>query len=292
MFTHWYALDAATRTHEPRLPFVVEGRVVGSVAHAHVNALRPFTTQHMPWLALQADQVALIAADSERDQALAAMNARLRAEGLIKAWRNEPFALFDPASGAALATFERASARFWGALTLGAHATGYVRGSANSGDISHLWIAQRSFSKATDPGLYDNLIGGGVPAGQSPAEALVREGFEEAGLSPGQMAGATAASVLRLHRDIPEGFQHEWLHSFDLELPAGVPPANQDGEVAGFTLMPVADAAALAATDRMTVDAALVTLDFLLRHQLIAASADMHTRWRALRVAPGAIRPT
>ena len=46
--------------------------------------------------------------------------------GLIRAWRDEPFALFDPADGARLATMERAAARFWGTLTLGAHANGYV----------------------------------------------------------------------------------------------------------------------------------------------------------------------
>jgi len=81
-------------------------------------------------------------------------------------------------------------------------------------------------------------------------------------------------SVLRLQRDIPEGLQHEWLYSFDLELPAGWTPQNQDGEVAAFTLVPV-DRALAAACGRgsgpaMTVDAALVTLDFGVRHGLLA----------------------
>jgi 8-oxo-dGTP pyrophosphatase MutT (NUDIX family) len=112
-----------------------------------------------------------------------------------------------------------------------------------------------------------------VPADQTPQETLVREGWEEAGLSPQQMARATPGRVIRLWRDICEGFQHEWLYAYDLQLPPGATPQNQDGEVAGLQLMPVAEALALAATERMTVDASLVTLDFALRHRLLADDA-------------------
>jgi len=112
-----------------------------------------------------------------------------------------------------------------------------------------------------------------VPHGQTPAQALVREAWEEAGLLPDEVHGMRSGSVLALQRQIPEGWQHEWLYSYDVELPAGRVPQNQDGEVAGFTLMPVDDALALAC-DRvpgaaMTADAAWVTLDFALRHGLL-----------------------
>jgi 8-oxo-dGTP pyrophosphatase MutT (NUDIX family) len=211
------------------------------------------------------------------------MNAALREQGLVVAWRDETFPLFDPETLAPLARFERASSRFWGTLTLGAHATGWVAGA--DGRPRQLWIAQRSFTKATDPGLYDNLVGGGVPAGQTPHEALIREGFEEAGLAPHELAPARAGSVIRLARDIPEGFQHEWLYSYDLPLPEGRVPRNQDGEVHGFTLMPVAQALELAAGDAMTVDAALVTIDFGLRHGIIDDST-VAARMRHLLVTP------
>ncbi len=262
---NWEAL-AAARAHDAaaRLPFVVGGCHVGSVARVHLTALRAWPA----WLAVTDDAVELIAAD--REAALAAINATLREAGLVRGWRDEAFAIVDPASGRRLATTERAASRFWGTLTQGAHATGYV--ADGRGRPTHLWIARRSAAKATDPGLFDNLVGGGVPAGQTPFEALVREGWEEAGLQPVLMRRARPGRVLRLQRDIPEGLQLEDLHGYDLPLPPGQAPANQDGEVAGFQCLPVDEALALAAGSAMTVDAALVTLDFALRHDLLPAT--------------------
>lgn len=261
------AIGAARRQRVPRVPFTIDGGVVGSVARSALAALRAWPQ----WLRVDAQGVTLLAPRAARDAALAEVHRVLRAEGLIRAWRDEPFDLPDPASGVTLAVIERAAARFWGTLTRGAHASGYVAGT--DGRPTHLWIAQRALAKVTDPGLYDNLVGGGVPAGQSPAQALLREGFEEAGLEPAEVSAARPAGVLRLLRDIPEGLQHERLYSFDLELPAGRVPRNMDGEVAGFTCLPLGRAIELAAGRAMTVDAAVVTIDFLCRHGLLRGHA-------------------
>jgi 8-oxo-dGTP pyrophosphatase MutT (NUDIX family) len=280
---HWPALHAAT-AHDAaaRLPFFVAGRRVGSVARAHLALLRT----HAPWIE---ERAGALHCDHAADETLGALHAQLRDAGAIVAWRDEAFPLFDPATLEPLANIERAAARFWGTLTLGAHANGYVRGA--DGEPSHLWIARRSPAKATDPNLLDNLVGGGVPAGQSPRETLVREGFEEAGLAPAHLTAAVPAGVLRLHRDIPEGFQHEWLYSYDLELPPGLEPRNQDGEVAAFALMTADEVADMVAgSEAMTTDAALVTIDFLWRHGLLRRFGDelavVQRRLQALQV-PG-----
>jgi 8-oxo-dGTP pyrophosphatase MutT (NUDIX family) len=185
-----------------------------------------------------------------------------------------------------LALIERASSRFWGTLTFGAHCNGWVAGA--DGRPARLWVARRAWTKATDPGKLDNLIGGGVPHGQSPFETLVREGHEEAGLDAATVRRAVPGSVIALACDIAEGFMHEHLHAFDLELAPDAAPVNQDGEVAELTLRPVDDALALAAAGEMTVDAALVTLDFALRHGLAgtAEAAALHAAMRPLRYAP------
>jgi 8-oxo-dGTP pyrophosphatase MutT (NUDIX family) len=279
----WPSIDAAQRRDaQARVPFAIvdQGTVhrVGSVRRDHLPALRAWPQ----WLAVADDSVTLQAAPPLRYAALAEMNLRLREAGHILAWRDEVYPLHDPASGRLLATFERAASRFWGTLTFGAHCNGYLADA--QGRPTHLWIARRSFSKPTDPGRLDNLVGGGVPHGQTPAQTLLREAWEEAGLQPALLQALAAGRVVALHRDIAEGVQQEHLHVFDLALPADFEPCNQDGEVAEWHRLPVAQALAQAAGDTMTVDASLATLDFALRHGLIdePARRAIDARSRAL----------
>ena len=258
-----------------RRPVVVAHRVVGSVALEHLGAL----TAWPQWVQLHPDRVVLTPHGHDLTLALQEMNESLRRQGLIVAWRDERFALWDPCTGEALASLERASARFWGTLTLGAHCNGYVADA--KGRPTHLWVARRSWSKATDPGKLDNLIGGGVPWNQSPEETVVREGWEEAGLRPLDMQGLRRGGVLELDRDVPEGRQWERLHVFDLPLPAGLEPCNQDGEVAELQLLPVEEAVTLALGHEMTVDAACVTLEFALRHGMTVPGTACQPLWVA-----------
>ena len=263
------AHDAATRT-----PFFVAspGAVplpVGSVAHAHLRSLRRWPQ----WLQVDEHRITLHCASAARAEAMATMHDALRREGLIVAWRDEAFPLFTVHGEPTGVSIERAATRFWGSLTLGAHCNGFVADA--HGRPAQLWIARRSLSKATDPGKLDNLVGGGVPAGQSPRDTVIREAWEEAGLEPPQLQGLARGRVLKLLRDIPEGLQREWIHVYDLALPAGLTPHNQDGEVAELSLHPLAQALALAAGEQMTVDASLVTLDFVLRHGLLDGT-DAH----------------
>lgn len=272
----WAAIEQAAATDPgSRVPFLVGPREVGSVARTHLGAL----AAHADVLAVGPAGVVLTVEPSSRDAALATVNAALREAGLVPGWRDEIYPVVCPASGQRLARTERAAARFWGTLTFGAHANGWVAGP--DGRPAQLWIARRSLSKATDPGRLDNLVGGGVPDGQTPLETLVREGWEEAGLAPPQLAAARPGRVVTILRDIPEGLQHERLHVFDLELPEPWTPSNQDGEVESFRLLPVAQALALAAQGEMTVDAALVTLDFALRHRLLPAHSHQELSRRS-----------
>jgi 8-oxo-dGTP pyrophosphatase MutT (NUDIX family) len=272
----WHALTEARRQERPRRPFFVDGERVGSVDESHLAALRPWPQ----WVEVRPEAVVLTAGEPERDAVFTEMNHSLRAQGLIRAWRDEPFPLLSPTTGRVLAVFERASARFWGTLTLGAHCNGWVAGPG--GLPQQMWIARRSHTKATDPGKLDNLIGGGVPMGQTPWDTLVREGFEEAGLIPAQMARATPGRVIELDRDVPEGRQFERLHVFDLRLEPSEIPSNRDGEVAEFHLWTLGETCEAAATAVMTVDAALVTLDFLLRHDAMSSHVKAQSLARRL----------
>ncbi len=263
---NWSAVHSAVRRDETaRLPFYVGPHRAGSVARQHLPALCDWPD----WLQLR--DTAVVLACDHATAALTEINAALRDRGLVRGWRFETCAITALDSGQVVAKTERAASRFWGTLTLGVHATGYVAGSG--GTATHLWLATRALNKTTDPGLLDNLVGGGVPHGQTPWQALVREAWEEAGLPAAVVGAATPGRVIRLHRDVPEGRQLEDLYSFDLRLPPDLQPNNQDGEVAHFECVPVRQALALAASEQMTVDASLVTLDFALRHRWCAAPA-------------------
>jgi len=284
----WSAI-AAARSHDTaaRLPFVVaqpDARPldVGSVARGHLRALQRWPR----WLHIGPRAVTLSCAPDARADALAAMHAVLRADGLIVAWRDEAFPLLTTRGAPVGVSIERAATRFWGSLTLGAHCNGYVADA--HGQPARLWIARRSFTKATDPGKLDNLVGGGVPAGQSPRDTVIREAWEEAGLAPPQLQALARGRVIALLRDIPEGLQREWIHVYDLALPADVTPCNQDGEVAELTLHPLPRALELAAGDEMTVDASLVTLDFALRHRLLDGDGALAAAAASLFAGPAA----
>ena len=245
---------------------VLDDVSIGSVALRHRDALQPWPQ----WIDFSGETCRLNLPIVERDAAFAQVHDALRRQGLIPAWRNETYAIVTHLGAPALALIERAASRFWGTLTFGAHCNGYVADAA--GRPAHLWIARRALSKPTDPGKLDNLVGGGVPHGQTPFEALLREGFEEAGLDEATMQRATPGRVIELRCDIAEGFMHERLHTFDLCLPSATVPCNQDGEVAEWMRLSVDEAIERAGRDEMTVDAALVTLDFALRQRLLGTA--------------------
>jgi len=129
-----------------------------------------------------------------------------------------------------------------------------------------MWLARRSETKPTDPGMLDNLVGGGLTSGLSIEEVLVKEAWEEAGIGADLARRAKRGGTIELLREVPEGVQCERIHVYDLELPRDFAPQNQDGEVAEARLVPLGEALRLARdTDELTVDAALVALDYFSR---------------------------
>jgi len=272
-----------------RVPFRVDhpgrhgGAFAGSVARVHLPALAGWAQD----VHIDRQGVRLAVEPPDRQRVLAELNSSLADRGRIVAWRNEPYPLLDD-TGELLTIIERAAARFWGSLTFGAHCNGYV--ADRHGRPTHLWIARRALDKPTDPGRLDNLVGGGVPHGQTPRQALLREAWEEAGLQPAQLRGLQRGGVYELQRDVPEGLQREWLFVYDLALPESCKPVNQDGEVEELRLVPVERAIRLARQGEMTVDAALTTLDFAVRHRLLPAEecADCAAALDLLRVPESA----
>ncbi len=271
----WPAIAAATAFDAgARLPFFIQhgGQALrtGSVARLHLAALARWPEA----LQIDGNAITLTLPAPQRVAFFDQANPALREAGLIKAWRGETYPVLALQGETLLATFERAAARFWGTRTFGAHCNGYVADAG--GRPTHLWIARRALNKAVDPGQLDNLIGGGLSWGQSPAQTVVREGWEEAGLQPAQMQALVAGRRFNVMRDVPEGLQQEQVSVYDLRLPVGLQPQNQDGELHSLALLPLAQALQHAAAGNMTVDASLVTLDFALRYRLLPTLLHQH----------------
>lgn len=198
-----------------------------------------------------------------RSAALAVVLRQLADEHYLHGWREELYAVTRAFGEPPLFHLERAAARMFGVTSYAVHVNGVV----GAGAACRMWIARRSRSKPIDPGMLDNLVGGGLAAGLTVAQTLVKEGWEEAGILPGPMSRAAACGQVALLREVPEGVQAETIFVHDLELPEDFRPANQDGEVAEFRLLPVAEVLQMLgdAAD-LTLDASLVMLSFMVRH--------------------------
>lgn len=189
------------------------------------------------------------------DAALERLARALRDDGQVRAWRDEQLAVCAP-DGRLLASVERGVVRLLGIATEAVHLLGLAP------DGRH-WVQQRALDKADDPGLWDTLVGGMVPAGEAVDAALARETGEEAGLLLSQLRDLRLGGWVRTarpHATTPAGYVEERIAWYRCTVPEGVEPVNQDGEVAQFRRMDAHELRQRLLADEFTVDAALMML--------------------------------
>ncbi|KND58139.1 NTP pyrophosphohydrolase including oxidative damage repair enzyme [Candidatus Paraburkholderia schumanniana] len=163
-----------------------------------------------------------------RSAALCAVIGALYAEGRIPGWRDEIYAIRNDFDAAPLAFIERAASRFFGTMTYAVHLNGIVKYRDKA---PQLWIARRSDTKATDPGMLDNIVAGGIGWGFELMPTLVKECWEEAGMSAEIARTAERGRTFHVVQSLPEGTQAEQVFVYDVSLPPDFAPRNQDGEV-------------------------------------------------------------
>jgi isopentenyldiphosphate isomerase len=205
-----------------------------------------------------------------RSAALGSVIGALAAEGRIPGWRNETYAIRNGFDAKPLAYIERAASRFFGTMTYAVHLNGVVEYADGA---PQLWIARRSDTKATDPGMLDNVVAGGIGWGFSVETTIVKECWEEAGIPEEIAVRAVAGRTAYVLQSLPEGTQAEQIFIYDLALPADFAPRNQDGEVGEHRLARIDEVARWIEEGAMTVDASLATLDCLLRRRWIDEEA-------------------
>ena len=262
------------------VPWSVDGRVVGWITQRRALRLEAWSDVFVRGV----DGIELapsLARAEERTRALERVARALAAENALTAWRDERYAVSASCGRPPLFELERAAARFFGIHTHAAHANGLVRDAGGW----RMWLARRSPSKAIDPGLLDNLVGGGIAAGSDARSTLTREAFEEAGIPAELAERADAAGRVEIRRDQPDGLQRETIHVYDLWLPRDFVPSNQDGEAVEHRLCAPDATFSILASDDITADASLVIVDFLLRHGHIATDDPSLPTLDALRRA-------
>lgn len=188
---------------------------------------------------------------------LARIADAMRSLDLAHTWRDEQLAVGD-AQGRVLGTVERAVVRPLGITTFAVHL------AAKSPRGEH-WVQQRALTKPNDPGLWDTLMGGMVPASDTLEQALERETWEEAGLRLDQLEGLAWGGRLTTRRPAGDGggagYVVEHIDWYRCVVAEGVVPANQDGEVQEFRRMDAREVARRLVRDEFTTEAALILLD-------------------------------
>lgn len=193
----------------------------------------------------------------------------LSARGFYR-WRNEAFDVRAVADGPVLAVLDRGALPSFGVVSEGVHVNGLVRRA----DGLHLWIARRSPTKLLDPSKLDHLVAGGVPAGLSPAETLVKEAAEEAAVPEALAAGARRVGIVSYAMERPEGLRRDRLYCYDLALPEDFVPHAVDGEVESFELWPIARAVDVVRdSNNFKFNVNLVLVDLFLREGLLNGPA-------------------
>lgn len=242
----------------PRQDLLLNGQRIGSVEPdcfklivADGNNLK------MPTFVLELSADACWHITGQGTEALAYIAQACRADNIgcvREQWRDELLAVFN-SENRRVAIVERGIARLLGIATRAVH----LVGDTPSG---HVWVQQRSLDKAIDPGLWDTLVGGLIPASDNLTSALVRETWEEAGIELALVQKLHAGGRLLVQhpnaRDGGIGYVVEQIDWFAGVIPDGITPINQDGEVAQFALLQPLEVKLQMESNVFTLDASLI----------------------------------
>jgi 8-oxo-dGTP pyrophosphatase MutT (NUDIX family) len=172
----------------------------------------------------------------------------------------------------------RYAAPLFGIVSQGAHLTAYVRTSTGL----KIWVPPRSPTISTYLNKLDSTVAGGVSAGTSPLQTIVREADEEASLGEDltrkhiRSAGVlTYINLLEKGQGEVDGLvKPDMIYIYDMELAEDFIPKPHDDEVKEFYLMTSDEVKKALLQKEFKTNSAAVMIDFFIRHGLITADDE------------------
>ena len=249
---------ASQAPHHGSIPLFIAGELCGTLFPGAIA-----TVAGLPGVEVTSSR-ADFGRNLSSGQALNALLAEtanaLRQAGKTPGWRNELLdVLPDRPESSPIAAIERGVMRPLGLITRAVHLSGWSQDG-------QLWVARRSLTKATDPGMWDTLVGGLVSAGEPADLALERESDEEAGLDRADIEHRSPLrTITRMQRQIPEGYQCEEVLTCECVLTDGVKPKNRDGEVMEIDCFTPAKIYEMLVAGDFTLEASIVLTEDLWR---------------------------
>lgn len=163
---------------------------------------------------------------------------------------------------------DRSATCLFGIRNYGVDINGYVRHPTKGLCI---WLQQRSDTKQTWPGKWDNMVGGGLSVGFGIMETAIKEAAEEASIPENLVKNLVSAGCVSFLFESERGIFPNTEFVFDLELPPDFVPTNADGEVQAFELLPANQCLEKVFSADFKTTSCPVVIDFLIRHGVITA---------------------
>ena len=202
----------------------------------------------------------------KRSQAIAPVLETLHQQGVIDSWVGELYGVTQVYGETPRFLIERAAVTFFGVRGYGVHLNGLVK----KPDGIYIWIARRTRDKPFWPGMLDQMVAGGQPAGIGCMENVIKEAAEEANIPTDVAKTAELVSTLHYRGETHRGMSVDTLFNYDLWLPEDFIPENTDGEVDEFILMSLEEMAQITDTSEEFKDNCnLVNIDLLIRFGLV-----------------------
>ena len=163
----------------------------------------------------------------------------------------------------------------FGIINYSVHMLAYV----HTKDGFRYWVARRSKTKTTYPGMLDSIVGSSLRSRERPIDCIVREIRRRRFLAENYIrANINACGIIfyQMSRtdDGRPGFQHQIQYLYEIELPEDVVPKPYDGEVEEFSLKTLDEVRDALARGEFKPNCAMTWLADLIRHGIVDAENE------------------